>query len=213
MTGGKLRLAVTGGYTSQGAAPTYVSDDSLSLRVELDQRLSGSVRLRAGAEGQFAKYRMRVTATAPGEPAVPAGADPPPTNLGAAVHTDLVLRLSPRVELVPGLRAEVFASSRANEAPSTGRTETFVPALSPRLSARATISRGVAWLSNLGLSHQYPSLRVGNVPAPMLTVPGFPFGVQRLQTAAQASSGFELALPAAAARHDDWLFHALLRPH
>jgi len=195
-TDGNLRLAITGGYTSQGAAPTYVRDDSLALRLEFDQRLTGSARLRAGAEGQFDKYQMRVTASGPGEPEVPAGADPPPTNLAAATHSDLVLRLSPRVELVPGLRAELFASSRANETPSTGRTETVVPALSPRLSARATITRGVAWLSNLGLSHQYPSLRVGNVPASMLTVPGFPFGVQRLQTAAQASSGFELALPA-----------------
>ena len=194
--GGKVRLAVTGGYTSQGAAPTYVSDESLAVRLEFEQRLPGSARLRAGAEGQFAKYHMRVTARAPGEPEVPAGAYPPPTNLGAAVHADLVLRLSPRVELVPGLRAELFASSRANEAPSTGRTETVVPAVSPRLSARATLTRGVAWLSNLGVSHQYPSLRVGNVPAPMLTVPGFPFGVERLQTAAQASTGFELALPA-----------------
>jgi len=194
-TGGNLRLAVTGGYTSQGAAPTYVTDDSLALRLEFDQRLTASARLRAGAEGQFDKYSMRLATTAPGEPEVPAGAYPPPTNLGAAVHTDVVLRLSPRVELVPGLRGEVFSSSRSNEAPSTGRTETFVPALSPRLSARATITRGVAWLSNLGLSHQYPSLRVGNVPAPLLTVPGFPFGVHRLQTAAQASSGFEFTLP------------------
>ncbi|HET7540903.1 MAG TPA: TonB-dependent receptor, partial [Polyangiaceae bacterium] len=195
-TGGNLRLALTGGYTSQGAAPTYVKDDSLGLRLEFDQRLSESVRLRAGTDTQFAKYYMRITATGPGEPTVPAGADPPPTNLSAAVHTDLVLRLSPRVELVPGLRAEVFVSSRENEAPVTGRSETVVPALSPRLSARTAITRGVAWLSNLGLSHQYPSLRVGNVPAPLLTVPGFPFGVQRLQTAAQASTGFELALPA-----------------
>ena len=195
MPGGNLRLALTGGYTSQGAAPTYVSDNSLALRLEVDQRLSGAVRLRAGAEAQFAKYQMRIAALAPGEPAVPAGAYPPPTNLSAAVHTDVVLRLSSRVELVPGVRAELFGSSRANEPPSTGRTETFVPAVSPRLSARARIAPGVAWLSNVGLSHQYPSLRVGNVPAPMLTVPGFPFGVQRLQTAAQVSSGFEFALP------------------
>ena len=194
--GGNLRVALTGGYTSQGAAPTYVSDESLALRVEFEQRLAGSARLRAGADGQFQKYHMRLTETAAGEPEVPAGADPPPTNLAAAVHTDVVLRLSPRVELVPGLRAELFASSRANPAPSTGRTETIIPAISPRLSARVTIAHGLAWLSNLGLSRQYPSLRVGNVPAAMLTVPGFPFGVQRLQTAAQASSGFELALPA-----------------
>jgi hypothetical protein len=55
----------------------------------------------------------------------------------------------------------------------------------------------VAWLSTLGLAHQYPSLRLGNVPGPMLSVPGFPFETRTLQTAAQFSQGIELALPAA----------------
>jgi TonB family protein len=194
--GGRLRVAATGGYDSQGAPPTYLTDHSAALRVEFDQQLSEMVRVRAGAEGRFDRYRLRLTASGPGEPEVPASANPPPTNLYSSAHADAVLRLAPRVELVPGARVEVFGSSRDREAPSTGRTKTVVPAISPRLSSRITLSQGLAWLSNFGLSHQYPSLRVGNIPAPMLSVPGFPFGVRRLQTAAQASSGFELGLPA-----------------
>jgi TonB family protein len=193
---GRSRLAATAGYDSQGSAPTYVTNYSAGLRFELEQDLSETVRVRTGAEGRFDEYRMRFTASEPGEPAVPSSANPPPTNLYSAVHADMVLRLAPQVELVPGARAEVFASARDQEAPGTGRTKTAVPAIGPRLSARITLAKGVAWLSNFGLSHQYPSLRVGEIPAPFLTVPGFPFGVRRLQTAAQASSGFEVGLPA-----------------
>jgi hypothetical protein len=54
----------------------------------------------------------------------------------------------------------------------------------------------VALLTALGLSHQYPSLRLGDMPAPVLSVPGFPFEHRRLQSAAQASQGVELLLPA-----------------
>jgi len=39
-------------------------------------------------------------------------------------------------------------------------------------------------------------LRAGDIPGPMLSVPGFPFGVRQLQSAWQGSEGFELALPA-----------------
>jgi hypothetical protein len=45
------------------------------------------------------------------------------------------------------------------------------------------------------MAHQYPSLRVGDIPAPLVSVPGFPFERRRLQTVAQASQGVELSLP------------------
>ena len=97
---------------------------------------------------------------------------------------------------MPGARLEVYASSRGKGSASTTGSRTLVPAVDPRLSARVTLSSGVAWLSTLGLAHQYPSLRVGNIPALLVSIPGFPFGVRQLQTAEQASQGFELALPA-----------------
>jgi hypothetical protein len=100
-----------------------------------------------------------------------------------------VLRVDPRVELVPGARVDVFASSRAG-------ASSVVPAVDPRLSARVVLARGLAYLSTFGLMHQFPALRVGEIPAPVVTVPGFPAGRERLQRVAQASQGVEVALPA-----------------
>jgi hypothetical protein len=193
---GRVRLAVTGGYDSQGAEPTYMSNHSLGARLEIDQRLSEALVYRGGVDAKFDHYSIRVTAVGPGEPVAPASADPPPDNFSAGVHSDFVWKVARNVELVPGARFDVFASERPREAPATGTERTVVPAVDPRLSARAGIAPGVVWLAALGLSHQYPSLRLGDVPGPVASVPGFPYGHQELQTAAQASQGFELALPA-----------------
>jgi len=196
MSDGRVRLAITGGYDSQGAEPTYMTNRSLAARLEIDQKISTNLRFRGGADGRVDRYGMRITKQGPFEPVVPASANPPPTNLGGGIYSDIVWRVTPRVELVPGTRFAVFASSRHNEAPSAGRTKVVVPAVDPRLSARVGLSSGVAWLTTLGLAHQYPSLRIGNVPAPMVSVPGFPFETRKLQRAAQASQGIELLLPA-----------------
>jgi TonB family protein len=193
---GHLRLAVTGGYDSQGAAPSYMTNRSLAARLELEQKLSEGLRFRGGAEARLEQYRIRITAQGPHEPAIPESADPPPTNLSAAVHSDLVWRIGRRVELVPGVRFGVFASSRHNEPPSTTRARTLVPAFDPRLAARIGLASRLAWRSSIGIAHQFPSLRLGDVPAPILSVPGFPFGNETLQTALQVSQGFEAALPA-----------------
>lgn len=196
MSDGRLRLAVTGGYDSQGAEPTYATNRLLGARLEVEQKFAETVRFRGGADGQLDRYRMRVTARGPGEPVVPQSADPPPTNLRAALFADVVWRASPSVELVPGARVGFFASSRRREAPSTGRERTLVPAIDPRITARVTVAPGAAWISSFGLAHQYPSLRIGDAPAPMVSVPGFPFGDEQLQSSMQGSQGFELALPA-----------------
>jgi len=107
----------------------------------------------------------------------------------------VVWRIAPRVELVPGARVDVFASRRAN-GPAGTWASTTVPAFDPRLSVRVILTRAVSWLSSLGLAHQYPALRVGAVPAIVMSAPGFPLGDSQLQTVAQASQGVEVALPA-----------------
>ena len=145
---------------------------------------------------QLDDYQITITAQGPGEPVVPESANPPPTNLSAGLRADFVWRITPRVELVPGARFDLYGSSRPNQAPSTERTTTILPAIDPRLSARVTILPGAAWLTSMGVSHQYPSLRLGDVPAPLISVPGFPFGDRQLQSAMQGSEGFEVALPA-----------------
>jgi hypothetical protein len=193
---GQLRVALTGGYDSQGSAPTFIRDQSLAARLSFQQKLADNLQLRAGAEAHFDAYGFRRDAISPTDMLDPSSADPPPRNLSWSGHADMVWRVTPSVELVPGARVEVFESSRAPASGSTGRPRSQRAAVDPRLSARVSIAPGVAWLSTFGVSHQYPSLRVGNIPPAVLSVPGFLPGNAQLQVAMQGSQGFELALPA-----------------
>jgi hypothetical protein len=127
---------------------------------------------------------------------VPSSVEPPPTNLNQSSYADVIWRMARGVELVPGARFEVFGSSRATAPGSSARVRTTIAAVDPRLATRVTLTRAVAWLASFGLSHQYPTLRVGSVPAAVVSAPGFPPGAQQLQLAAQASQGVEVALPA-----------------
>jgi hypothetical protein len=193
---GQLRLALTGGRDRQGAAPTYITDSSAGLRLEGQGRVAASVRVRAGASLRLDAYGFEQSPTGPRDPPVPSTADPPPTNLTGSAHADVVWVLGPRVELTPGLRFDLFASSRASAPGSATHVRTTVPAFDPRLSARVTITPALAWIATFGTSHQYPALRVGSLPAPVVTVPGFPIGERQLQVALQTSQGMEIVLPA-----------------
>ena len=194
---GRVRVGATVGYDSQGATPTYVTNKSIAVRLATDHKLSEAVRVRSGADAELDAYGFRmIGATGLDEPHAPSSANPPPTNLTAGVHADVVWRMASRVEIVPGARVDVYATSRSSAPGQTARTTTVVPAAEPRLATRVTLTRGVAYLSTFGLSHQFPALRVGDLPAPVVSVPGFPLGGDRLQTAAQASQGLEFGLPA-----------------
>lgn len=222
---GRLRVAVTLGYDSQGGAGmnsggggggspaggggqgnggmdagpmpivTTITNLSAAARLEIEKKLSSEVRVRGGADAQVDHYGFSQGEAQADQAQVPANADPPPTNVTWGAHADVVWHVTPRVEIVPGVRFDVFDGIRAN-GPSGAQTSTIVPAVDPRLSTRVTIAPWVAWLSSFGLSHQYPVLRVGAVPALFVTVPGFPTGDSQLQTAAQASEGLEFTLPA-----------------
>ena len=126
---------------------------------------------------------------------MPSSADPPPTNITAGVHLDAVWRVVPRVEVVPGARVALFDGARARSSGDGTRTHTTVVAVDPRLSARISIARGVAWLSSFGIAHQYPVLRLGDLPAPIASGSGFPEGSSEMQQTLQLSHGLELALP------------------
>ncbi len=204
---GHLRVAATVGYDSQGgagtgdrAAVTTVTNLSAGARLEVDKKLSQTMRVRAGADVRIEEYGI-AAGQAPTDPSgsseaqVPSSAAPPPTNMTGGAHADTVWHIAPRVEIVPGVRFDVFESTRAN-GPSGANATTTVPAVDPRLSARVTVTPSVAWLSTFGLSHQYPALRVGSIPAMLISVPGFPLGDSQLQRVAQASQGVEVALPA-----------------
>jgi TonB family protein len=206
---GHLRIAATVGYDSQGgagesdgAAVTTATNLSAALRMEAEKKLSPAVRLRGGADVRvddygFAQGQAPTDPNGSPQPQIPASesAYPPPTNITGGAHADVVWRVAPRVEIVPGARVDMFASTRAT-GPSGANATTTAPAFDPRLSARVTIAPAVAWLTSFGLSHQHPALRVGEIPAILLSVPGFPLGDSQLQTVAQASQSVEVALPA-----------------
>ena len=193
---GRVRMGLTAGHDRQGAAPTYVTDTSAAARLEIETRPSPAFRVRGGARVAWDTYGFSQSPTGPNDPPVPSTADPPPTNLTASAHAEVTWQVGRRLELTPGARFELFESSRAVAPGSTARVRTRVPAVDPRLSARVTITPSVALLSALGVAHQLPALRVGSLPAPVVSVPGFPSGVRQLQTALQASQGLEVALPA-----------------
>ena len=205
---GHLRIAATLGYDAQGGAGlgadnqppivTTVTNLSAATRVEVDKKVSSTLRVRGGADAQVDHYGFAQGQAPADQLQVPSSADPPPTNSTWGAHADVVWRVTPRVEIVPGVRLDVFDGIRANGANGTVRAQasTIVPAVDPRLSTRVTIAPRLTWLSSLGLSHQYPVLRVGGIPALLVLVPGFPTGDSQLQTAAQATQGLEFTLPA-----------------
>jgi hypothetical protein len=122
---------------------------------------------------------------------------------------------SPDVEIVPGLRADLYDWRRPGSpgvaaggpgppgirflpvpAPSAPLPEPYVPpltrtipAIDPRLAVRLRVHPMVTLTSMIGLFHQGPSFVV---PVPGVQPGGLPRG---LQSALQQSAGFELALP------------------
>jgi hypothetical protein len=197
LTDGRVRVALTGGYDRQGAAPTYVRDRSAAARLEFETRISPGFRARGGASVRLDAYRFEQHVADPHVPVLPSTADPPPTNLAAGVYADVTWQLGSRLELTPGARFDLFASTRATAPGAATQARTRVPAFDPRLSARVTVTPSIALITALGISHQMPALLVGSLPPPMVTVPGFPVGARQLQTAAQASQGVEINLPGA----------------
>lgn len=195
---GRLRIALTGGHDRQGAAPTYIKDNSAAARLEVETRMSSAfpLRIRGGASARLDAYGFTQNPTRPNDPPVPSTADPPPTNLAVGAYADVTWQVGSRLELTPGARFDLFGSSRATAPGADTKVSTSVPAFDPRLSARVTVTPSIALLSALAMAHQYPALRVGSLPAPAVTVPGFPGGARQLQTAVQASQGIEIGLPA-----------------
>jgi hypothetical protein len=184
-----VRAAMTVGWSSLGASPIYVDDWSYAARVEAEAWLSPRMHLRAGTQLQLDAYGLASNAAPTAM--LPDDADPPLTSLTAGGYADVVWAASRRVEVTPGVRFDVYRSIRAD--PSRSGT---APALEPRLAVRVTLAPGVAWLSSIGLAHQFPQLRVGVAPA-AVSIPGFRAADVHLQTSAQVSEGIEMRLPAA----------------
>ncbi len=194
---GRVRLAATGGYDRQGANPVYLIDHSAGLRLELEQQLVPSLRLRSGGEARLDAYAIETAVPIDPEQAVPpTSAAPPRRNVTASAYADIVWRVLPPLEFIPGARVTLFSSSRARSLSDATRVRTDVPAVDPHVALRVFVAPAVTLLSDLAISHQYPVLRVGDMPVVVAAGAGFPDGSAELQRALQASQGVELTLPA-----------------
>jgi len=204
---GTMRLAATLGIDTSGNEDGAASDKMVAIRAEVDQRIAPRARLRLGADVNWDHYGI-----------ASAKANDPPEGDGSSLYVprndvtfgaraDVVWRVAPRVEVIPGLRADVFSSRRVaypdRASPVTAGDDLArfvrsppVPGaaarvgVDPRLATRVTVTPRATWISTFGVAHQPPSFVV---PVPGVQIGGLDQG---LQTSLQVSQGIELALPA-----------------
>jgi TonB family protein len=129
------------------------------------------------------------------------GVIPARNDLAMGLWVDVVWKVTPRVEIIPGARFDLFGSSNepVNGQISTSGSDagsTFLPgggaaqpAFDPRLATRIHLVPRVTSVEQVAVSHQPPSFLV---PVPGLQIGRLKSG---LQTAYTLSQGFEFALP------------------
>ena len=192
-----LRVAVTLGHDAIGNETASGLDTLARLRSELDLRPSRKVRIRAGADVQLDHFAVGANPEQAADPTPPQVGLPvtPRNDVTLGVRADVAWRILPGVEIVPGIRVDMFTSRRTDSPPPGSRdtSATAVPAIDPRLAARVALVHRVTWVSTVGIAHQMPGL-VASTPTdtPMLQGAGVEQG---LKTSAQLSEGFEVALP------------------
>lgn len=169
-----------------------VRNHMVGLRSEFHQGLDPRTTLRAGADTLFESLSQQVNnqgSSSPMRSDLPSGSSSNDNNpdfgfdtarrdLTSGAWADLVLAVTPKLEVTPGLRADLFVSG--------GRVAL---AIDPRISARYALSKQLTVTHGLALVHQAPSF--------VVPVPGFKPSLKGgLQTALQYSAGLSYALPA-----------------
>lgn len=195
--GGGVRVAATTGINTQGNNVGSVDDTILGVRAEATQPIARDLRIGLGASATHDRYGVTVN---PGvvQPTNPEILFAPRSDLANAAFGELSWRVSDAVQIDGGVRVGMFATKRdayparygffgrENLLPPSGAASK--PAVDPRLSARVRVHRRATFIAAFGIAHGPPSFFL-----PGLTMSRLEDG---LQTAVQASSGFELALPA-----------------
>jgi hypothetical protein len=177
-THGKLRTALTVGLDrSRAPQQRFVRNRMAAARTELEYRVSRHALFRTGTDVQFDAYDVELGPSdlSPAAHRI-ARLFPSRTDRAWGLHGELVLDLG-RLELTPGLRADVFASEGAGEL-----------AVDPRLAVRALVSENLSLLAAYGVAHQPPAFVV---PLPGFQPGGLHGGLQR---SLQESFGVEIAL-------------------
>lgn len=177
-----LRYAVTLGFDqTKLGEQRNARDRILGTRLELRHAFSSRALLRGGLDVMTDSY----TATRPRfiDPESPSllraeQLFPARLDLVAGAWADVVLNPDDAVEVVPGLRGDVYRQGSDTRA-----------ALDPRIAARFKVNKHLKIIHAYGLAHQAPSFVV---PVPGLSPATLKNG---LQQAWQTSAGVELTLP------------------
>ena len=202
--GANIRVAATTGVNAQGNEVGSVTDRLFAFRVETTQPITKELQLGAGVSAAYERYDV--------EPSAKARAiDPeilfaPRRDLSNAAYAELAWRVSAAVQIDAGVRVGMFSTKRdaypktygigGNGAASLSPPSSVLPpppgaaskvGLDPRMSARVRLNRRITFVSAFGLAHGPPSFLLPGLAMSRLE--------DGLQTAVQASTGFELALP------------------
>jgi len=177
---GKLRSAFTLGLDRSRVQQQdrKVRARLAGARNELEYRLSDTALFRAGTDLTLETYDIELGANdlAPSAARI-AESYPSRTDTTLGLRGDFVLRVTPRFDVTPGVRVDLYGSDGATAL-----------AVDPRVSWRAQASKRAAVLGLFGVAHQPPSFVV---PLPGFQPGGLPGGLQR---ALQGSLGIELEL-------------------
>ena len=180
--GGKLRAAATVGFDrTRVEARRAATDVMTAARFELAQPLAQTVLVRAGADVVVDRYTAD---------ALPAFADDDDVvfrqrsifadrvDFATGARVDTVLTMIPKMEIVPGIRFDLYGSDDARAF-----------AVDPRVAARFSVSDRIRIVHAYGLASQPPSTPI--------TLPGITIARLRggLQRAVQTSAGVEADLP------------------
>ncbi len=199
-SGGHVRLAATLGLEDSIAGnsateSSQVYAKTLGLRVEGEERATDVLKMRYGADVLLDHYS--VTNNVAGGFSDARSLYPDRDDVVIGVRADGIWKANKRVEVVPGLRFDLFTSRPASgqSAPRFGlfsdslMRATAIVGVDPRLATRVSVNARTTWITTFGVSHQPPSL-----PVP---VPGLQLGRLNtgLQTSLQASQGVEVKLP------------------
>jgi len=192
LSDGNWRNALMLGLDRTGAdnGNVTVRSQMVGFRSEYRQALDQRTTLRAGADvlfenlaqqdnsGQAMRADDGTSLGGSNESDVDFGFSRARRDFTSGLWADAVLAVTPKLELTPGLRADLFVSG--------GRAAL---AIDPRITARYTLSKKLAVTHGLAFVHQAPSF--------VVPVPGFKPSLQGgLQSAVQYSAGLSYSLPA-----------------
>jgi len=190
--GGNWRNALMLGLDRTGGdnGNVEVTNHMIGARTEYHQALDPALTLRAGADALFESLAQKLQNQNTGQVNGDASFSDNSTNNDAdfgfnqtrrdfttGAWLDAVFAVTPKIEVTPGLRADLFVSG--------GRVAL---AVDPRISVRYALTKKLIVTHGLALVHQAPSF--------VVPVPGFkPSLAGGLQSAVQYSAGLSYALP------------------